>query len=64
VHLDGVQTSCGFAVPLMEQVGERDKLLDWAERKGDDGLAAYWVQKNAQSIDGLPGLAERDTGDR
>jgi hypothetical protein len=57
VHLDGVQTSCGFAVPLMDLVGERDKLIDWAERKGDDGLEGYWAEKNAQSIDGLPGLA-------
>jgi hypothetical protein len=56
VALDGVQTSCGFAVPLMDLVGERDKLLDWATRKGDDGLTAYWAQKNAASIDGLPGL--------
>lgn len=57
VRLDGVQTSCGFSVPLMEQVGERDKLLDWAERRGDDGLAEYWAEKNVRSVDGLPGLA-------
>lgn len=57
VHLEGVQTSCGFAVPHLELVGERTKLLDWAERKGEDGLAKYWDQKNAESLDGLPGLA-------
>lgn len=56
VHLEGVQTSCGFTVPLMEFVAERDKLIDWAERKGDDGLVEYWGKKNARSLDGLPGL--------
>jgi hypothetical protein len=57
VHLDRVQTSCGYAVPRMDLVGERDNLLRWADRRGDDGLAEYWVDKNTQSIDGLPGLA-------
>jgi hypothetical protein len=57
VHLEGVQTSCGYAVPLMDVVGERDTLLRWAERKGDDGLATYWSTKNHRSVDGLPALA-------
>lgn len=57
VRLDGVQTSCGYSVPLMDLVGERDRLLDWAERRGEDGLAEYWAEKNTSSVDGLPGLA-------
>lgn len=48
-----VQTSCGFAVPLMEYTRQRDTLPRWAEAKGDD-LPAYREQKNARSIDGLP----------
>jgi hypothetical protein len=48
-----VQTSCGYAVPLMEQVGERDTLTRWAERKGEEGLDAYRREKNVRSIDGL-----------
>ena len=48
-----VQTSCGFGVPLMKHVGERDTLLRWAESKGDD-LPRYRQTKNARSIDGLP----------
>jgi hypothetical protein len=56
IHLQGVQTSCGYAVPLMEVVGERSTLIEWAERKGDDGLATYWATKNAASVDGLPAL--------
>lgn len=56
VHIDRVQTSCGYAVPRMELVEDRDTLLTWAERRGDDGLAAYWEEKNATSVDGLPAL--------
>jgi len=53
-----VQTSCGFAVPRMELVGQRDTLLRWAEAKGG-ALPAYRAEKNAHSIDGLPApLAE------
>jgi Pyridoxamine 5'-phosphate oxidase len=56
VAVDRVTTSCGYAVPLMDLVGDRDRLLEWAVAKGDDGLVDYWASKNAASIDGLPGL--------
>jgi Pyridoxamine 5'-phosphate oxidase len=57
VRLDRVATSCGYGVPLLQYQGERDQLLKWAQRRGDDGLAEYRAEKNAASIDGLPGLA-------
>jgi len=56
VAVHRVSTSCGYAVPLMDLVGDRDRLLRWAQAKGDDGLAEYRASKNAQSIDGIPGL--------
>jgi hypothetical protein len=56
IDVTGVTTSCGFAVPLMDLVGERDRLKEWAEKKGDDGIVDYWAAKNAQSLDGLPGV--------
>jgi hypothetical protein len=56
VAVERIADSCGYAVPLMRFEGERDKLVDWAERKGPDGLTAYQTEKNATSIDGLPGL--------
>lgn len=49
-----VQTSCGFAVPLMEFVEQRDTLVRWAENRSEDELDAYRQEKNSQSIDGLP----------
>jgi hypothetical protein len=48
-----VQTSCGFGVPLMDYVAQRDTTIHWAEAKGEDGIAAYQRDKNMTSIDGL-----------
>jgi hypothetical protein len=48
-----VQTSCGYGVPTYELVGQRQRLLDWAKRKGTQGLHQYQQQKNRASIDGL-----------
>jgi hypothetical protein len=41
------------------EVGERNSPIDWATKKGDDGLREYWEQKNQISMNGLPtGLLE------
>jgi hypothetical protein len=47
-------------VPLLRYESERDQLTTWAERRGPDGLVEYREEKNAVSIDGLPGLADTD----
>jgi hypothetical protein len=49
-----VQTSCGTGVPLFDYAGQRDALVRWAEKKGEQGLYDYWQLKNRVSIDGLP----------
>jgi hypothetical protein len=54
LQIDGVQTSCGFGVPVMEYRGDRETLQTWAERKGDQGIQDYWRERNRKSIDGLP----------
>ena len=56
VDVDRVSDSCGYGVPVMELVGERDLLRLNAQRRGPEGMAAYRAQKNAVSIDGLPGV--------
>jgi hypothetical protein len=56
VDVDRVTTSCGYAVPMMDLVSDRDRLLDWALAKGTDGLVDYRASKNVESIDGLPGF--------
>lgn len=54
LHVDLVQTSCGFGVPEFEFVAQRDVLPASAERRGPEGLRAYWREKNMLSIDGRP----------
>jgi hypothetical protein len=56
VTLTRISDSCGFAVPRYDYVGERETLVRWAESRGTEGLKRYRRQKNAHSIDGLPGL--------
>jgi hypothetical protein len=56
VRLTRVGDSCGYAVPRFDYVQQRDQLIRWAERKTDQELADYRRKKNAQSLDGLPGL--------
>ena len=49
----------GFGVPLFGYKGQRTLLPEKAARRGPDGNAAYWAEKNVRSIDGLPtGLLE------
>ena len=54
LHVESLQTSCGFGVPVYEYQAERSQLIEWAERKGEDGIENYWRDKNQTSIDGLP----------
>jgi hypothetical protein len=56
LDVERITDSCGFGVPLYDYRGERDQLVSWAQKKGEEGLRAYEAQKNALSIDGLPGL--------
>jgi hypothetical protein len=58
VEADRISDSCGYGVPLMQHVGERDQLERWAASKGPDGIVAYRAEKNVHSVDGLPGLAD------
>ena len=55
VDINRISDSCGYGVPMMDMVGERDLLRLTAEKKGPDGLATYRAEHNV-SIDGLPGL--------
>jgi hypothetical protein len=56
VAVERVSDSCGYGVPLFEYRGDRSQLIEWAERKGPEGVAAYRAENNRESIDGLPGL--------
>jgi hypothetical protein len=54
MHVDMMQTSCGFAVPFFDHVGPRDVLKDWTTNKGPDGIAEYWRDRNQTTLDGFP----------
>ncbi|HEX2411527.1 MAG TPA: pyridoxamine 5'-phosphate oxidase family protein [Solirubrobacteraceae bacterium] len=62
VDVERVSDSCGFVVPRMDYVGERDQLYRWSanrvRRQGPDAMRDYVADKNAESMDGLPGLRE------
>ena len=55
VEVDRVADSCGYGVPRMAFVEQRDQLLTWAESRSDAGLDEYRAVRNRESIDGLPG---------
>lgn len=55
-RLDRISDSCGFGVPELRFEAERTQLFEWAERKGEDAVARYREERNAESIDALPGL--------
>ncbi|UZJ43443.1 pyridoxamine 5'-phosphate oxidase family protein [Marinimicrobium sp. C6131] len=60
VKLDLVQTSCGFAVPYYQLLGERPTLNKWADGRGREGVEDYWQEKNTVSLDGKDtGIASR-----
>lgn len=56
VDVDRVADSCGYAVPIYDYVEQRSRLAEWSAKRDDSELAAYWAEKNSQSIDGLPAL--------
>lgn len=54
MDIDLVHTSCGYGVPLYQLVGQRETLVTWAEKKGEDGIRQYWKDRNETSLDGKP----------
>jgi hypothetical protein len=51
LHIDSVQTSCGFGIPIYEYKEDRTRLTVWTK---PEPIEAYWKEKNQTSIDGLP----------
>ena len=63
VSANRIADSCGYGVPLMDLKGHRRQLVEWIDRKGDDGIREYWQTTNSHSLDGLPAL-DHLTADR
>jgi hypothetical protein len=56
INIERISDSCGYGVPTYEFRGHRSQLPAWTDRQGVDGLTAYQVKNNSESIDGLPAL--------
>ena len=56
IDIDCIRDSCGYGVPFYEFKSDRDSLKNWCKSKTEDELRAYRIQRNAVSLDGLPGL--------
>ena len=60
VSVARVSDSCGFVVPRMDYVGERDQLYRYADNRirklGAEAVLEYVSENNAESLDGLTGL--------
>jgi len=56
IDLDRVQESCGYSVPKMALVEQRDILDRYQTKKGPEAYLDPGQERNAVSIDGLPAL--------
>jgi hypothetical protein len=52
--VDWCRPPAEWACPTFSYGGDREQLVDWAKKKGDEGVRDYWEQKNQLSIDGIP----------
>jgi hypothetical protein len=53
VTIASAMTSCGYGVPRMDLVKERDTLAAYWAKRSDDAVPRYWREHNIFSIDGL-----------
>lgn len=56
IDVESIRDSCGYGVPLYEFKSERESLRNWCDQKTKEELLEYRIERNAQSLDGLPGL--------
>ncbi len=60
VDVERIADSCGYGVPLMDFRGLRPQQAAWVANKlahgGQEALAAYVTENNAESLDGLPAV--------
>ena len=54
IDVEAAMTSCGYAVPRLDGLEERDTLRKYWQSRGDGAAVKYQRDKNHESIDGLP----------
>ena len=60
VNIDSVQTFCRYSVPRYDFKNQRERVLEWGDRKDQNEINTYWREKNMISIDGLPTGLEKE----
>ncbi len=59
IEVESAMTSCGYGVPRLENLSERDTLRKYWEKRSPGAVREYQREWNLRSIDGLPtGLPE------
>jgi len=53
LSVESVATSCGWSIPVVTEMQERDQLVKWAGGQSEDEIEAYRLANNVVSIDGL-----------
>ena len=56
LEIERIADSCGWGVPLMKLVGERDQIERATAARGPEGIRTSQLKNNLESLDGLPGL--------
>jgi pyridoxamine 5'-phosphate oxidase-like protein len=54
IDVETAMTSCGYGVPRLEGLEERDTLRKYWDSRGGDAAVKYQQKHNLESIDGLP----------
>ena len=57
IDVDRIIDSCGFGVPLYEFKAHRDALGKYFSKQSEEDILEYRRTRNAESLDGLPGLS-------
>jgi hypothetical protein len=62
IGVESAMTSCGYGVPRMREMTERETLEKYWTTRGEEKKEQYQQDHNLRSIDGLPtGMAEATT---
>ncbi|NDI34285.1 pyridoxamine 5'-phosphate oxidase family protein [Chengkuizengella sediminis] len=51
IKIEAVQTSCGFGVPIMDYVEDRDVLIKWTKNKTSQGILDEYIDKHGARLD-------------
>jgi hypothetical protein len=54
IKVESAMTSCGYGVPKLQGLEERDTLRKYWQKRGEEAVMEYHQKENLHSIDGLP----------